>query len=107
MKGLPENHRFKNNENVFPFSANLASLEVLQFVALVTAAGGINDFGVQRYRYWPGVIDSDTEKSCREGCDCESLEGQGDRYFKLYGVDPSAEKARERQHAKETDDDPS
>lgn len=97
MKGLPDNHRFKNNENVFPFSANLASLEVLQFVALATGAGGIHDFGVQRYRYWPGIVEADDEKACNDGCDCGKLEGQGDRYFLLYGSDLGAEAARKRQ----------
>jgi molybdopterin/thiamine biosynthesis adenylyltransferase len=97
MIGLPDNHRLKNNENVFPFSANLASLEVLQFIALTTGAGGINNFGVQRYRYWPGVVDSDVERECREGCDCKDFEGQGDQFFKLFGKDVGAEAARERQ----------
>ena len=30
IKGLPITHKFRHNENVMPFSANLASLEVLQ-----------------------------------------------------------------------------
>ncbi|WP_020677336.1 HesA/MoeB/ThiF family protein [Geopsychrobacter electrodiphilus] len=97
MKGLGENHRLKNNENVFPFSANLASLEVLQFVALVTGAGGIHNFGVQRYRYWPGIVEADEGRTCRPECDCIELEGQGDRYFQLFGRDLGAEIARKRQ----------
>jgi molybdopterin/thiamine biosynthesis adenylyltransferase len=97
MNGLPNDHRLKNNENVFPFSANLASLEVLQFVALATGAGGINDFGVQRYRYFPGVVEADEERRCKEWCDCPELEGQGDKHFQLYGRDLGAEAARRRQ----------
>jgi len=97
MKGLPQNHRLKNNENVFPFSANLASLEVLQFVALATGAGGIHNFGVQRYRFWPGIVDTDSVRVCDEGCDCAELEGSGDRYFQLYGKDLAAQAARKRQ----------
>jgi molybdopterin/thiamine biosynthesis adenylyltransferase len=97
MQGLPQNHHLKNNENVFPFSANLASLEVLQFVALATGAGGFNNFGVQRYRYWPGIIDADIERTCNDGCDCAELEGSGDRYFQLYGIDLGAQVARKRQ----------
>jgi molybdopterin/thiamine biosynthesis adenylyltransferase len=100
MQGLPNDHRLKNNENVFPFSANLASLEVLQFVALASGAGGISDFGVQRYRYWPGIVDVDVEQVCKDGCDCKALEGQGDRHFTLHGRDLGAEKARGRQARK-------
>lgn len=100
MKGLPDNHRLKNNENVFPFSANLASLEVLQFIALATGAGGINDFGVQRYRYRPGNIEFDLERTCRKDCDRLELEAQGDRHFSLMGRDLGAEIARERQGSK-------
>lgn len=98
MKGLPANHKLKNNENVFPFSANLASLEILQLVALVTGVGGINNFGVQRYRYLPGNIDTDVERSCRAECECTKLEGQGDRYYHLMGRDLAAEAARTRQN---------
>ncbi|RII28482.1 MAG: hypothetical protein CXR31_00950 [Geobacter sp.] len=97
LKGLPKNHRFKNNENVFPFSANLASLEVLQLVALVTGVGGINNFGVQRYRYVPGNMEFDVERNCNKDCDCVELEGRGDSHFSLYGQDVTAEAARKRQ----------
>ncbi|GAB7024932.1 ThiF family adenylyltransferase [Geotalea toluenoxydans] len=101
MKGLPPDHRHKNNENVFPFSTNLASLEVLQLIALATGVGGISDFGIQRYRYIPGNIEVDVERKCKDGCDCQELEGHGDRNFSLCGRDIGAEKARERQRQRE------
>jgi molybdopterin/thiamine biosynthesis adenylyltransferase len=100
LRGLPADHRFKRNENVFPFSANLASLEVLQFVALVTGTAGMFDFGVQRYRYIPGTLESDTERRCHAGCENIKLVGQGDKYFHLYGRDLGAEAARIRQEFK-------
>jgi molybdopterin/thiamine biosynthesis adenylyltransferase len=98
LRGLPADHRFKRNENVFPFSANLASLEVMQFVALATGIGGIADFGVQRYRYIPGTVETDTERLCRPDCESMKLTGQGDRYFYLYGHDYGAAAARKRQN---------
>jgi molybdopterin/thiamine biosynthesis adenylyltransferase len=94
LKGLPKNHRFKNNENVIPFSTNLASLEVLQFIALVTGIADISDFGIQRYRYIPGIVDSDIEKECKSDCMSKSFVAQGDRYFSLHGLDIGAEAAR-------------
>ncbi len=97
LQGLSKDHHFKRNENVFPFSANLASLEVLQLIALVTGIAGITDFGIQRFRYNPGIMDNDTEKVCKEGCEFKKLIGQGDRYFTLVGQDFGAENARERQ----------
>lgn len=97
LKGLPSDHRFKRNENVYPFSANLASLEVLQFVALVTGIAGIDDFGIQRYRYMPGVLESETQCTCRANCGISNFIAQGDRYFHLYGRDLGAEAARQRQ----------
>ena len=42
LKGLPDHHPLKNNENIFPFSANLASYEIFHLMALVT---GINKKG--------------------------------------------------------------
>lgn len=97
LKGLPADHRFNRNENVFAFSANLASLEILQFVELTTGIGGIHDFGVQRYRYNVGHVECDIEKRCHVYCDMESLVAQGDRFFSLYGRDLTAEAARVRQ----------
>lgn len=97
LQGLPNEHHFKRNENVFPFSANLASLEVLQLVALVTGIAGITDFGIQRFRYIPGILDTDTERVCRYDCEFVQLTAQGDRHFSLYGKDLGAEAARKRQ----------
>ena len=96
LKGLPADHRFKRNENVFPFGANLASLEVMQFVALATGAAGITDFGIQRFRYVPGIMEQLPERDCHPWCDREKLVGQGDRYFSLAGRDLTAEQTRKR-----------
>lgn len=97
LAGLPTDHRFKRNENVFPFSANLASLEVLQFVALVTGAAGMPEIGVQRYRYLPGIVEVSTERQCQAGCSMSGLTARGDRFFSLCGVDHAAVQARQRQ----------
>lgn len=96
LKGLSQDHRFKRNENVFPFSANLASLEVLQFVALATSIAGIADFGIQRYRYPPGILEVDVERNCQPGCDMRQLMAQGDKLFHLKGKDINAEISRSK-----------
>lgn len=94
LAGLPVNHRFKRNENVFPFSMNLASLEVLQLVALLTGAAGIRDFGIQRYRYVPGIVEQLPARGCKPDCDVRVQTGVGDKYFRLSGRDFAAERAR-------------
>jgi molybdopterin/thiamine biosynthesis adenylyltransferase len=94
LLGLPADHRFKRNENVFPFAENLASLEVMQFIGLVTGAAGISDFGVQRFRYIPGILEQLPPVGCKPWCDSPKLAGQGDRYFNLIGRDIAAERAR-------------
>jgi molybdopterin/thiamine biosynthesis adenylyltransferase len=98
LKGLPNDHRFKQNENVFPFSANVASLEVLHLVALVTGAAGITDFGIQRFRYIPGILEQLPTLRCHPWCDRAELAGQGDRHFSLIGRDLAAEQARTASH---------
>jgi hypothetical protein len=99
LKGLPQDHNFKRNENIFPFSENLASLEVFQLVALVTGAAGQTEFGIQRYRWIPGILDYDLTRKCEEYCGIDALVAQGDRYFQLFGKDRRAEAARARQAA--------
>jgi molybdopterin/thiamine biosynthesis adenylyltransferase len=98
LAGLPADHRFKRNESVFPFSANLAAMEVMQFVALATGTRGI-ELGVQRYRTMPGIMEQLGNQHCESACDSKSLVARGDRDFVLYGHDHSAAAARERQHA--------
>jgi len=94
LKGLPADQRLKRNNNVFPFSANLASLEVLHLVALVTGAAGVTDFGVQRFRYQPGILEQITPQKCSAHCDQPNLIAQGDRHFTLMGPDLTAERSR-------------
>ena len=93
LMGLPADHRFKRNENVFPFSANLASLEVLQFVALTTGIAGMPNVGVQRYRYVPGTIET-WAAQCVDDCGVVEVTAQGDRHFTLSGTDVGAERTR-------------
>lgn len=97
ISGLPVNHRFRRNENVYPFSQNLASLETIQFIALTTGCGGYNDFGVQRFRYIPGIMESDTERRCTSECRAIEHMATGDTLFNLKGRDIAAEDARLRQ----------
>lgn len=94
LKGLAADHRFKRNENVFPFSMNLASLEVLQLVALVTGAAGMRDVGIQRYRYVPGILEQLPDIKCKPSCDATTLVATGDQHFNLIGRDLAAENAR-------------
>lgn len=97
LQNLPPEHRFKRNENIFPFAANLATLEVMQLIALVTGIGSITDFGVQRFRYSPGILDSQTGQCCSSVCYMPSLIARADRDFNLFGHDINAERARQRQ----------
>lgn len=97
LDGLPADHRFKQNENVFPYSANLASLEVMHLIALTTAAAGITDFGVQRFRYNPGIMEQLGAHQCKPNCDFSQQLAVGDKHFELIGEDRAAQKSREAQ----------
>jgi len=94
LRGLAITDRRKHNENVFPFTANLASLELLQLIALATGIGGVTDFGVQRYRYIPGFVEQLTRRDCSPGCIQAELVARGDRDFCLAGRDLAAERER-------------
>jgi molybdopterin-synthase adenylyltransferase len=85
LDGLPDHHPLKNNENIFPFSAHLASFEIFHLMALVTGVGSIQNFGVQRYRYTPGFLSSYTEKECSPGCTFKSLIATGDKLLSGIG----------------------
>lgn len=80
MKGLPDNHHLKNNENVFPFSMHLASMEVFHLIALVTGVGSITDLGIQRFRYVPNSLEQ-CFTECHPECSFMNEVGNGDRNF--------------------------
>lgn len=96
MRNLPDDHHLKRNENVFPFSMNLASLEILQFVALATSTGRMEDFGVQRYRFYPGIVTASTERHCRDECPMAGLTATGDSNFTLAQLDQKQVPCRSR-----------
>jgi hypothetical protein len=77
IQQLDEGHPLRRNENIFPFSLNLASFEVLQLVALVTGLKQMHEIGEQRVRYFPPGMDVEV-KSCRKGCPFPALVAKGD-----------------------------
>lgn len=98
IQGLPEDHKFKRNENIFPFSANLASLEVMNLIEMVTSIGDRDYYGTQRYHYNQGCISLDHEPKCEDGCLFKEFVATGDRVFPSpTGFDYSADLARKRQ----------
>lgn len=102
MRGLVETHHLKRNENVYPFSLNLASLEVLQLFALAGGLPQLDSFGVQRFHFVAGLMESDDSRRCASTCDIAHLIARGDSYFHLVGRDHSAETARVRQSLRQT-----
>jgi hypothetical protein len=67
IKGLPKNSPLRASENVFAFSANVASLEVLQLLSMVVAPQGIADIGTQNHHFVTGELDVDSH-GCEESC---------------------------------------
>lgn len=84
MRNLPVGHRFKRNENVHPFTTNLASLEVMQLIALATGVGGAEHFGIQRYWYLLGTQKADVTSICQGGCVHQTNAGRGEWSFQHY-----------------------
>jgi hypothetical protein len=96
IRGVPEDHQLRRNENVFAFSIAAASLEVLQFLSMVLAPSNIADVGAQNHHFVTGRLDIDT-RPCQAECPyTQQLEGLGDDS----GIVPTA-----RHHAAEQERD--
>lgn len=82
------------NENVIPFSAHLAAMEVLQALSLLISPSGVSDIGQQNYHFVTGTMDVE-RKECNEHCFFPTIIGRGDNLgFKPFGHHVVAEKAR-------------
>jgi molybdopterin-synthase adenylyltransferase len=95
IDSLPEDSGLRANENVFAFGMAAASLEMLQFVQMVVAPGGVTDIGSQHYNFKTGCIDLDTA-GCNPGCPySEQLVAEGeDAFFSPLGSHSVAEEER-------------
>ena len=80
MAGLNNDHHLKTNENIFPFSANLASMEIFHLIALCTQIGGA-EFNVQRYRFVHGIISNYHNDHCDPNCAFVNGTATGDHHF--------------------------
>ena len=79
IKGLSKNDALLRNENVFAFSANVASFEMLQLLQMVIAPLGISDSGEQMYHFVPAIFDAPIYASCNSNCPYPQLTAKGDR----------------------------
>ena len=77
IEGLPTDHPLRRNENVFAFSMNAASLEILQFLSMIIAPSGIANPGAQMYHFVTGHIDADRQ-GCNATCLLPSLIAKGE-----------------------------
>jgi molybdopterin-synthase adenylyltransferase len=94
INSLSADSPLRASENVFAFSMNVASLEVLQLVSMVAAPQSIADLGGQSYHAVTGVLDNDT-RDCEPTCPYQhDLVATGDRTTALLGPHAMAESER-------------
>ena len=78
IAGLPLEHPARRRENVFAFSMNVASLELLQFIATSVLPGPLGDPGAQAYHFVPSRFES-IHSTCSPTCPYPALLARGDR----------------------------
>ena len=77
IQGLDEDHLLRRNENIFPFSMNLASMQMIQFIALTTGLLHMPDLGDQRFYY--NLKGSRSQNlCCAADCEFSQLMATGD-----------------------------
>ncbi len=100
ISGLDANHPLRRNENVFAFSVSVASLEILQFLAMTVAPAGIANHGAQMYHFKTATLDCESHLTCNTGCFFPSVTAMGDRAgVKVTGRHAAAERARAKRQA--------
>jgi ThiF family protein len=100
INSLSADHPLRASENVFAFSMNVASLEVLQLVSMVAAPQSIADLGGQSYHAVTGVLDNDT-RDCEPTCPYRhDLVATGDTTTALIGPHAMADNERSERIAR-------
>ena len=97
MRGLPDDHHLKANENVYPFAMNLASLEMFQFISLAAGIQRLTSIGIQRFHLVGGMLETDNARTCRNTCDIREIVATADTLFSYVGRDVAADSSRRRQ----------
>jgi len=96
IKTLNVNHPIRQNQNVFTFGLDTASLELLQMLSIVISPLGISDLGEFNYHFVSGFLDANEAMVCKEGCPYPGIVARGDNleYIPI-GRHMIAEKTRE------------
>lgn len=77
VDGLPDDHFSKQNQNVFGFSMAVASMEFMQFLALMVAPYGLSGGG-QIYHFASACMEQNEVNVCADECLFPSIAGSGD-----------------------------
>ncbi|MBL0269436.1 MAG: ThiF family adenylyltransferase [Chitinophagaceae bacterium] len=79
MQGADESiRRLVSNENVFAFSMNVASLEVLQLLSMIVLPQYQARLKQQFYHFTTHQFEDDHEKQCKDNCFYKGITGLGD-----------------------------
>lgn len=100
IESLPLDHTLRRNENVFPFSAHLASALIMHALHVALSPVGIPNVGEQTYHFVDGTIDLARHTQCYDKCYFLSVVGKGDSEgLPITGLDHGALKARSIQNS--------
>ncbi len=79
MAGASEElHKMKSNENVFTFSLNVASLEVLQLISLLVLPDYLAKVKQQFYHFTLRNFEPEISEACNSNCFYKAITGLGD-----------------------------
>lgn len=103
IQTLTEDHHLRRNENVFGFSVNLASLEILQMLSMVIAPMGISNNGEFLYHFVTGTLESTSDKVCTPNCIYQRIIASGDKVpYSVTGKHEHAETVRTKHPSTKT-----
>ena len=95
IEGLPAEHPLRRNENVFPFSLDLASCHIIQTLHILIHPVGISDLGEEIHHFVDGSTDTTRNAKCEPNCFFAGVVGRGDHAaLPITGVDLTAQRVR-------------